>query len=102
MRKFTFPLSLLVLFGLFVFLRGLGDKDVQLIEAAVNPVETILPIDVILDTSGVGLAAMVGDQLVFADLMNDYLAVFGILVASVILALRRRAHLVFGQRHRRR
>ena len=102
MRKFTFPLSLLVLFGLFVFLRGQGDKDVQLIEAAVNPVETILPIDVILDTSGVGLAAMVGDQLVFADLMNDYLAGFGILVASVILALRRRAHLVFGQRHRRR
>ena len=74
----------------------------QLIEAAVNPVETISPIDVILDTSGVGLAAMAGDQLVFADLMNDYLAVFGILVASVILALRRRAHLVFGQRHRRR
>ncbi len=102
MRKFTFPLSLLVLFGLFVFLRGQGDKDVQLIEAAVNPVETISPIDVILDTSGVGLAAMAGDQLVFADLMNDYLAVFGILVASVILALRRRAHLVFGQRHRRR
>jgi hypothetical protein len=28
--------------------------------------------------------------------------VFGILVASVILAVRRRAHLVFGQHHRRR
>ena len=74
----------------------------QLIGAAVNPAEMISPIDVVLDTSGVGLAAMTGDQLAVAGLMNDYLAVFGILVASVILALRRRAHLVFGQRHRRR
>ena len=102
MRKLTFPLSLLVLFGFFVSLRGQGDRYVQLIAAAVNPAEMISPIDVVLDTSGVGLAAMTGDQLAVAGLLNDYLAVFGILVASVILALRRRAHLVFGQRHRRR
>ena len=101
MRKFSFPLSLLLLFWFFVSLRGQGDADVPEFVAAVNPAEAALVIDGSLEGSG-SVPAMVGDQLAFAGLKNDYLAVFGILVASVILALRRRAHLVFGQRHRRR
>lgn len=101
MRKFNFPLSLLLLFWFFVSLRGQGDADVPEFVAAVNPAEADLVIDSSLEGSG-SVPIIVGDKLAFAGLRNDYLAVFGILVASVILALRRRAHLVFGQHHRRR
>lgn len=102
MRKLIFPLSLLLLFWLFVSLRGQSDADVQEFAAAVNPAEATTVIDSALGSRNVAVPTVVGDQLTFAGLMNDYLAVFGILVASVILALRRRAHLIFGQRHRRR
>ncbi|MEN9020786.1 MAG: hypothetical protein GWQ05_17135 [Verrucomicrobiaceae bacterium] len=101
MRKFNFPLSLLLLFWFFVSLRGQGDADVPEFVAAVNPAEADLVIDSSFEGSG-SVPTIVGDKLAFAGLRNDYLAVFGILVASVILALRRRAHLVFGQHHRRR
>lgn len=96
MRKFTLPLSLLVLFWLFVSLRVEGDADVAQLVAA-SPGDVVEP-----PLSSSSVMALTGEQLEFAGLMNDYLAVFGILVAAVILAMRRRAHLVFGRRHGRR
>lgn len=102
MRKLAFPLSLLVLFWAFVSLRGQGDAGVAELATSAAAAEAAVSIDSALSSSGVGLATVAGDQLTFAGLMSDYFAVFGILVASVILAVRRRAHLVFGQHHRRR
>ena len=96
MRKFSFPIILLLLFWLFVSFRGQSDQAPEpLLVAATSGETSGIPTDS-------GLVASTTERLNIAGLMNDYLAVFGILVASVILALRRRAHLVFGQGHRRR
>lgn len=95
-RKFSFPIILLLLFWLFVSLRGQSDQSPELLLVAATPVETSG------NLTEPSIVASTTERLNIAGLMNDYLAVFGILVASVILALRRRAHLVFGQGHRRR
>lgn len=87
-----------MLFWLLVALRSRGDQTPEPLMVAAVPASSAME----QGFSDTGVVASATESLNIAGLLNDYLAVFGILVASVILAMRRRAHLVFGQQHRRR
>ena len=87
-----------LLFWLLISLRGQGDQAIQgLVATSATP--SSLAEQTIQQSA---IVAVASERASLGGLLDDYLAVFGILAASVILALRRRARLVFGQRHRGR
>ncbi|MGY8688407.1 MAG: hypothetical protein ACKVHP_11835 [Verrucomicrobiales bacterium] len=93
MRKFLIPSLLLAVFWTFAIVRGDGDVPSQLVASAAEFIPSP------------DLLAVSADQFDLNMLPQDYLknesfAVTGILLASIVLALRRRAHLVFGRPRR--
>lgn len=91
MRKSFFPLILLVLFGAFFLLHGQVDREPRLVASASK--ETV-------EMSGFEQALGGGKQMMALSTKQLNLAVFAILAASVLLAMRRRPHLLLSRRRR--
>lgn len=90
MRKSFFPLVLLVLIGAFFLLLGQGDGD-PLLVASTGQSEA--------ETSGFEQASSGNRVMAFSSNQINF-AVFAILGVSVLLAMRKRPHLMLGRRRR--
>ena len=95
MHRLLYPLALLLLFWLFVSLRSQGDEATPGLASSATSAPALASAS---DQSTADLLVSSTKETQFGYLGNEYLAIFGIMFVSVVLALRKRAYLGTGRR----